>query len=212
MRSVQDSRISYKDGKYLANCVKCGNQLVSNYKCSIVRTLRNGHCIKCLQHYRKADVPQNKDGKWISHCPKCKAEQAYTRPAHARASERLGWVCRKCRDSSKSSPVGNEKRLFNKFSNSATTRGIPWKLKLKDFMACYDGTCALTGWRLDMSPKTCTASLDRIDSSKPYEVGNIQWVHKIVNIAKNTYSQEQFIDMCISVAKRVEEDEKGSME
>lgn len=41
-----------------------------------------------------------------------------------------------------------------------------------------------------------TASLDRIDSSKGYEEGNVQWVHRNVNIMKNSYSTEYFIDLC----------------
>jgi hypothetical protein len=41
-----------------------------------------------------------------------------------------------------------------------------------------------------------TASLDRIDSSKGYVEGNVQWVHKDVNRMKNIFNQEYFIDMC----------------
>lgn len=44
------------------------------------------------------------------------------------------------------------------------------------------------------------ASLDRIDSSKPYEVGNIQFVSTPINYMKNTMSDEQTKDYlrCIS--------------
>ena len=48
-----------------------------------------------------------------------------------------------------------------------------------------------------------TASLDRIDSSKGYVEGNVQWVHKMINMSKQQYSQEEFIDMCKAVANRV---------
>lgn len=43
-------------------------------------------------------------------------------------------------------------------------------------------------------------SLDRIDSSKGYVVGNVQWVHKIVNIMKGTLDDEHFISICIAIA------------
>ncbi len=46
-----------------------------------------------------------------------------------------------------------------------------------------------------------TASLDRIDSRGHYEVGNVQWIHKDLNIMKNSYDANYFIDMCKSVAK-----------
>lgn len=35
------------------------------------------------------------------------------------------------------------------------------------------------------------ASLDRIDSSKPYEVGNIQFISTPINYMKNSMSDEQ---------------------
>lgn len=41
-----------------------------------------------------------------------------------------------------------------------------------------------------------TASLDRIDSSKGYIEGNIQWIHKDVNKIKRNYTEKQFIQMC----------------
>jgi len=45
-----------------------------------------------------------------------------------------------------------------------------------------------------------TASLDRIDSSKGYVKGNLQWVHKDINMMKNHYNQKYFIEICKKVA------------
>ena len=47
-----------------------------------------------------------------------------------------------------------------------------------------------------------TASLDRIDSSKGYVEGNVQWVHKFVNMMKNSLPQDLFIQLCQSVASK----------
>jgi len=44
------------------------------------------------------------------------------------------------------------------------------------------------------------ASLDRIDSTKGYIEGNVQWVHRDINIMKNVYTQEHFINMCTKIA------------
>lgn len=41
-----------------------------------------------------------------------------------------------------------------------------------------------------------TASLDRIDNSKEYNEDNVQWVHKHINIMKNTYDENYFIELC----------------
>lgn len=46
-----------------------------------------------------------------------------------------------------------------------------------------------------------TASLDRIDSSRGYEIDNIQWVHKDVNKMKMGLSQNEFIDICKIISK-----------
>lgn len=49
-----------------------------------------------------------------------------------------------------------------------------------------------------------TASLDRIDSSKGYVVGNVQWVHKDINYMKRHYPQNYFINTCKLIAKTQE--------
>ncbi len=65
--------------------------------------------------------------------------------------------------------------------------------------------CALSGVLIHFGTRTAqhrTASLDRIDSSKGYEPGNVQWVHKDVNKMKNTFDQNYFIEMCSRIAER----------
>jgi hypothetical protein len=54
-----------------------------------------------------------------------------------------------------------------------------------------------------MSYGSCTASFDRIDSTKPYDADNIQWVHTMVNMCKNKYAQGRFVEMCKAVADKV---------
>lgn len=71
-----------------------------------------------------------------------------------------------------------------------------------------NGLCALTGLPILLdrnNTKTgrliMTASLDRIDSKKGYIVDNIQWIHKHINLMKNNFDQEYFIEMCKLIAK-----------
>ena len=80
------------------------------------------------------------------------------------------------------------------------THAEAWELFQKQ-----GGLCALTGALLTL-PEHCrdytfTASLDRIDSSKPYVKENVQWVTKHVNLMKRSYSQEEFIDLCRRVVQ-----------
>ena len=46
-----------------------------------------------------------------------------------------------------------------------------------------------------------TASLDRIDSTQGYEPGNIQWVHKTVQLMKWAYPQTKFLEWIRVIAK-----------
>lgn len=116
---------------------------------------------------------------------------------------------------------GLSKTQFSKFKWSAKKRNIFWSedVTLEYLWNLYqqqDGKCALSGLEIKITGKVhepitnkngnintaldLTASLDRIDSSKGYEVGNLQWVHVRVNFMKNTYNQEEFIEMCNRVA------------
>lgn len=67
--------------------------------------------------------------------------------------------------------------------------------------------CALSGVELYFHSRSerndGTASLDRIDSNKNYEIGNVQWVHKHVNIMKNAFPQEYFLDFCEKITRHV---------
>jgi hypothetical protein len=75
------------------------------------------------------------------------------------------------------------------------------------------GLCALTGVPLEAGVRVKrgaaghghysragkTRSLDRIDSSKGYVEGNVQWVHKDINVAKGVLSNDDFVSMCLNV-------------
>lgn len=78
------------------------------------------------------------------------------------------------------------------------TKEEAWDLFLKQEMKC-----ALSGLPIEINgnSRNNTASIDRIDSSRGYELDNIQWVHKDVNFMKRTYSQEYFIDLCKKIAE-----------
>ncbi len=67
------------------------------------------------------------------------------------------------------------------------------------------GKCALSGLDITLPTKwkgsDYTASLDRIDNSKGYIKGNVQWLHKHVNIMKNSFPQDIFIYLCNKVTE-----------
>jgi len=123
-------------------------------------------------------------------------------------------LCKKC---SNSIPENNSHKgwikgvlrlsFVRKYESNAALRGICWDITyeyLADLLIEQDFKCALTDWDIDaMEVSKNTASLDRIDSLKGYIEGNVHWVHKMVNMSKQQYTQEEFIDMCIAVADKV---------
>jgi hypothetical protein len=97
---------------------------------------------------------------------------------------------------------------FNSFYKSAISRGYDWSLTIDDLAAMYEqqqGRCVLTAWPIAWSERGWdhTASIDRIDNTKSYELENVQLVHKSVNMARGTLEVQQFVDMCRAVADRV---------
>lgn len=75
-----------------------------------------------------------------------------------------------------------------------------WQLFLKQ-----NRKCALSGLGLNFANQykkyNGNASLDRIDSSKGYIEGNVQWVDKDINFMKKNISQEKFIENCELISK-----------
>lgn len=94
-------------------------------------------------------------------------------------------------------------RAYNKQLKFNLTGDYLWKLFLSQ-----NKKCALSGIDIKF-PKTwgpkskteMTASLDRIDSSKGYLKGNVQWLHKNINVMKMDMSDTQFITLCRMVAQ-----------
>ena len=66
-----------------------------------------------------------------------------------------------------------------------------------------NGLCALTKWpmtmELDNGTVATNCSIDRIDSSKGYIVGNVQLVCRAANVAKHDLTTADFINLCKAV-------------
>lgn len=76
------------------------------------------------------------------------------------------------------------------------------------------GCCALSGYPLEFAqwaPRgqrkkaETTASLDRINSDVGYVPGNVQWVHKTLNVAKHTSTTDEFVAMCRAVVQHLDQ-------
>jgi hypothetical protein len=102
------------------------------------------------------------------------------------------------------------KSFWTPIEKQAKKRGIPMEIDREyawEIFKLQDEKCALSGLKLSFvnnirdERNTHTASLDRIDNTKGYIIGNIQWVHKRINIMRNTLSVDEFINWCNLVVK-----------
>ena len=85
-------------------------------------------------------------------------------------------------------------------------------LDLEYMMGIYDaqnGKCALSGvtmtYQRGNGNVPTNISIDRIDSNKGYIKGNVQLVCRIVNVMKNEWKQDDFIEFCKKIVEKSEE-------
>lgn len=101
---------------------------------------------------------------------------------------------------------------WSQIKRNAKKRGIIFNLEIEDAYDVYlkqNKKCRLTGLDIIFSSNDDSdnlASLDRINSSLPYEKGNIQWVCKKINYMKHCLTQENFIYLCNLVVKQTKND------
>ncbi len=97
---------------------------------------------------------------------------------------------------------------FNTYKNSARKRNLRfdvtitylWELYLKQNKLCALSGVPILLSRKGLSKGVNTASLDRIDNSRGYVVGNVQWVHLKVNDLKGSDTEEEFVTWCAKIA------------
>jgi hypothetical protein len=158
------------------------------------------------------NVIKKEDGRFYKECPSCGEEQSYLRKNYAEESFKLEKLCKKC---SNKIPENNShkgyyknvlrKSFAHKYKTNALIRRIDWNVSfdyLAELLIEQDFKCALTDFDIHAMEVNSPASLDRIDSSIGYVEGNLQWVTSKVNMMKQQYSQEDFIQVCIAVSNK----------
>lgn len=99
--------------------------------------------------------------------------------------------------------------FVSNLKSQAKFRDIEFNLSIEylwNLFIFQDRKCALTRMSLYFTESykeavhnKGTASLDRIDSNSGYLEGNVQWVHKDVNLIKQDLSQSNFFILCRDV-------------
>lgn len=80
-----------------------------------------------------------------------------------------------------------------------------WTILIRQEKKCALSGLPLEFGRVTRDRKGKTLSVDRIDSNKGYIEGNVQWVHKQVNIMKNNLNEDEFIKLCDLIVKKYNE-------
>ncbi len=145
--------------------------------------LFNSECLKCghTQYVRKDQLMYN-----IKTCDSCKYRAKVESSIHSK----------KIKNRRQNQPFIT---LFNHVCREAALRSIPVTISpqyLQEIFNKQEQCCAITG---DELPDVRKASVDRIDSTKPYEKGNIQIVTKQANVSKHIMTMEQLYEFCRKV-------------
>jgi hypothetical protein len=96
---------------------------------------------------------------------------------------------------------------WHRLELDAKRRELFWDLNIEygwEIFLKQEKKCVLSGVELRFGTKYLnykykqdqTASLDRIDPSGAYTVGNVQWVHKNINVMKMSMKEDEFIKWC----------------
>lgn len=88
---------------------------------------------------------------------------------------------------------------WKRIKNGAISRNYSFDINIEDIWEKFESQnrkCALSGINLHFNKKHTTASLDRIDNNKGYDINNVWWIHKDINMIKNNYTLEKFLHIC----------------
>lgn len=161
-------------------------------------------CTKCNNHFGISDFYTT--GKKVDGTPKynswCKTCVSFKMKSYHKKT----W--------------GEEKLQFTAFKRTKSVRAYITYLRSKaikrkntclsidDLETIWDtqkGKCALTDWEMTMilgkGNIDTNASIDRIDSSKGYIEGNVQFVCRAVNVFKSNATEELLYNMCEAIIK-----------
>ena len=143
---------------------------------------------------------------WKARC-KCGTERWFS-PSEL-TDPNSCFMCQKCaqkergeREKIKNGKIGDlDANKFGRIRKSAKARHISFSVTIEYLWNLFqeqNQICAITG---DYIPNIKEASLDRIDSSKGYVEGNVQWVTQQANLSKHVMTMEQLYEFCRKVLK-----------
>nr|QBK85865.1 MAG: uncharacterized protein LCMAC101_04600 [Marseillevirus LCMAC101] len=180
---------------------------------------RNAYCKVCRSEKRKEKakilIPVEKDAKYCSKCKETKEISCFFKEkSMSDGCQTYCKICSKVNYAKWCSTFdGFITRIYKDLQNNAEKRNIKVNIEKDDIIRLYKkqkGVCALSGEKMThvcepgtkrKNPKHIyNISVDRINSSKPYTLKNIQLVCNRINVIKWDLDQDVFIDLCKKVA------------
>lgn len=211
---------------------KCGKE---EWKClSDLRSGRTTGCRNCKARERSIpikigdkykswtviDGPKIADSwggmLWLAKCD-CGTERWIT--PHELVAKDKCFSCQHCSGKRTSDTLKQKNGIvgeldmnkYGRIKRVAERRKIPFEVSMKylwDLYLLQSKKCAITG---DPIPNIKKASLDRIDSSKGYVEGNVQWVTYQANVSKHIMSMEELYIFCRKVLNHANQQPSQSL-
>ena len=208
-----------KNGHVYVQCqCKCGK--VSDIASTALKRGKTTCCKSCAR--RKTTAILNKGDKYknwtVVDGPIYKNNTAYYKVQCTCGTEELllplyildpnsHFCCQKCtyKQTAENIKVKNgkigelDKTEYTRLKRSAKARNIEFNVSIDYLWNLFlqqNNTCAITG---DIIDDFKQASLDRIDSSKGYIEGNVQWVTAQANLSKHVMTMDQLYEFCKKV-------------
>lgn len=154
-----------------------------------------------------------KSRQWLCRC-ECGSERLFLTSYLTGPGKRKATTCKACElrnmESNNRTTEEIPMRIWRKIKYTADKRDIAFDITREQALEKFQEqskACALTKTPLYFTKlnsrywRYTNASLDRIDSDKPYTTENVQWVEKRINMMKQKYSQDEFIELCKMVAE-----------
>ena len=191
---------------------KCLSDLVNGRtkSCRSCAARSRGISIKIGDKYKSWTViggPELFNGTHIKYEVQCECGTTKWVQANELTNSNRNFKCAKCaakeRGAAQAERNGKIGELtltrFTKLQRSAEKRNIEFLVSLEYLSNLYKSQnhiCAITGRQINSIDD---ASLDRIDSSKGYIEGNVQWTTYQANVSKHIMTMEELYQFCKDV-------------
>lgn len=167
---------------------------------------RNSPEAKALAEARRSTPDRKAKRAAYQKTPQQRSKQA-DRRALPESKERHRDYCRSpSAKASSAAYFSSAKGIYAVVKTNAKARGLPLLITKENVEHLLEKSCmqcAISGVALTLKRGAKhKASIDRIDSTKPYTLDNVQVVSAMVNIMKNKFDQEEFILLANQIATK----------